>query len=181
MKKVLALLTLVTVTSTVFAQSKETTSAIVAFDATTSIDNLPKAENKTVIGALDLKSGELGFEAAVKNFAFSNPLIQEHFNGEKWMNSEAYPLFVFAGRIADLSKVNFSKNGTYTVPVSGNLSIRNVTKPISTTATLVVNGGTISASSAFSINLSDYGIKGVPIDAGKVSKQPKITVSATFK
>jgi hypothetical protein len=46
-------------------------------------------------------------------------LIQEHFNGEKWMNSEAYPLFVFAGRIADLSKVNFSKNGTYTVPVSG--------------------------------------------------------------
>lgn len=181
MKKTILFLSLVTFTATAFAQTKETTSAIVAFDASTAIDNLPKAENKTVIGALDLKTGELGFEAAVKNFAFSNPMIQDHFAGDKWMNAEKYPLFTFTGKITDLSKVNFSKNGTYTVPVEGDLTVRNVTRPLTTNATIVVKDGTINTSSSFSITLADYGITGVPIDAGKVAKQPKITVSATFK
>ena len=181
MKRAFLFLSLVTMTATVFAQTKETTSAIVAFDASTSIDNLPKAENKTVIGALDTKTGDLGFEAAVKNFAFSNPMIQEHFGGEKWMNAAAHPMFTFTGKITDLSKVNFAKNGTYKVPVSGDLTIRGVTKPLTASAILVVDGGTITATSTFMIKLADYGITGVPIDAGKVSKQPKITVSASFK
>jgi hypothetical protein len=65
---------------TATAQSKTTTSAIVSFDATTPIDALPKAENKTVVGMMDTKTGQVGFEAAVNNFAFSNPTIQQHFN-----------------------------------------------------------------------------------------------------
>lgn len=181
MKKITLFLTLVTLTAISFAQTKETTSAVVSFDATTSIDNLPKAENKTVIGELDTKTGDIGFEAAVKNFAFSNPMIQDHFNGEKWMNSGTYPLFTFIGKITDLSKVNFTKNGTYNVPVSGELTVRNVTKPVNTTAKLVVTDGTISATSSFSIKLSDYGITGVPVDAGKIAKEPKITVNAVLK
>ncbi len=181
MRKTFLFLSLITVAVTSFSQTKETTSAIVGFDATTSIDNLPKAENKTVIGEIDTKTGSIGFEAAVKNFAFSNPMIQDHFNGEKWMNSGTYPLFTFTGKITDLSKVNFSKNGTYTVPVAGDLTIRNVTKPVNTTAKLVVDGGSVNATSSFSIKLSDYGITGVPVDAGKIAKEPKITVSATLK
>ncbi len=181
MKKITLFLALITLSLASFSQTKGTTSAVVSFDATTSIDNLPKAENKTVIGELDTKTGEIGFEAAVKNFAFSNPMIQDHFNGEKWMNSGTYPLFTFTGKITDLSKVNFSKNGTYTVPVSGDLTVRNVTKPVKTTAKLVVDGGTINATSSFSIKLSDYGITGVPVDAGKIAKEPKITVSAILK
>lgn len=181
MKKTILSLSLLILTATAFAQAKETTSAVVSFDATTSVDNLPKAENKTVIAALELKTGAIGFEAAVKNFAFSNPMIQEHFNGDKWMKSATYPTFSFGGKIVDPSKVNFTKNGTYTADVTGDLTIRNVTKPLTTKATFVVNGGTITATSSFSIKLSDYGITGVPIDAGKVSKTPEIKVSATFK
>jgi polyisoprenoid-binding protein YceI len=181
MKKITLFLALITLSLASFSQTKGTTSAVVSFDATTSIDNLPKAENKTVIGEIDTKTGEIGFEAAVKNFAFSNPMIQDHFNGEKWMNSGTYPLFTFTGKITDLSKVNFSKNGTYTVPVSGDLTVRNVTKPVKTTARLVVDGGSINATSSFTIKLSDYGITGVPVDAGKIAKEPKITVSAILK
>ena len=48
MKKTILALALVAVTGSLFAQKKTTTSATVAFDASTSIDNLPKAENKTV-------------------------------------------------------------------------------------------------------------------------------------
>lgn len=43
MKKTFFILALVAITGSVFAQKKTTTSASVAFDASTSIDALPKA------------------------------------------------------------------------------------------------------------------------------------------
>lgn len=181
MKKTILFLSFVALTGSLFAQKKTTTSAIVNFDASTAIDALPKAENKTVTAAVDTKTGTVAFEATVKNFAFSNPMIQDHFNGDKWMNSDAFPKFTFKGKIADLSKVNFAKNGSYTVQVTGDLTVKDVTKPVTTEATIVVTSGTLSTTTAFSIKLADYGITGVPIDAGKVAKEPKITVSAELK
>ena len=166
-------------TLSVSAQAKTTPSAVVGFDATTQLDALPKAENKTVVGMIDTKSGQVGFEAAVNNFAFSNPTIQQHFNEERWLNSAKFPMFTFQGKITDLSKVNFSKDGSYTVPVEGTLTIKDKTNPLATTATILVKKGAINAQSAFSIKLSDYGID---VGAkGKISNEPKITVSADFK
>lgn len=181
MKKTLLILSLFTLTATAFAQKKTTTSATVAFDASTSIDALPKAENKTVIAAVDTKTGVIAFEAAVKNFAFSNPMMQDHFNGDKWLNSDTYPKFSFKGKIVDLSKVNFAKDGSYDVQVAGDLTIKDATKPVITPASISVKSGVITASTEFNIKLADYGITGVPIDAGKVAKEPKITVSAELK
>lgn len=162
-----------------FAQAKTTTSATVAFDATTPLDALPKAENKTVVAMLNTKSGEVGFEAAVNNFAFSNPTIQEHFNGERWLNSGKFPLFTFQGKITDLGKVNFKKDGTYTVPVEGTLTIKDKSNPLTTTATIVVANGALNTNSNFSFKLSDYGIN--VGTQGKIANEPKITVSADFK
>ena len=181
MKKTVLFLSFLALAGAVFAQKKTTTSATVAFDASTSIDALPKAENKTVIAAVDTKTGTVAFEATVKNFTFSNPMMQDHFNGTNWLNSDAFPKFTFKGKVADLSKVDFTKDGTYTVPVTGDLTIKGVSKEVSTPATIVVKGSTITASAGFSIKLADYGISGVPIDAGKVAKEPKITVSAELK
>jgi polyisoprenoid-binding protein YceI len=181
MKKTTLFFAFALLTTALFAQKKTTTSAIISFDATTAIDNLPKAENKTVIAAIDTKSGTIQFEAAVKNFDFSNPTIQDHFNGEKWLNSTNFPKFSFSGKIKDLSKVNFTKDGTYNVEVSGDLTVRDVTNPIVTPATLVVKDGKINATTEFSIKLEDYKISGTPINAGKVAKEPKITVLAELK
>ncbi|HEX5655437.1 MAG TPA: YceI family protein [Chitinophagaceae bacterium] len=181
MKKTFLFLSFLVIGTAAMAQKKTTTSATVAFDASTAIDALPKAENKTVIAAVDTKTGSVQFEATVKNFAFSNPKIQEHFNGDKWLHSDAHPKFTFKGKITDLAKANFTKDGTYTVPVSGDLTIKGVTKEVTTPATIVVKGEVLNATADFSIKLADYGITGVPIDAGKVAKEPKITVSAEFK
>jgi len=181
MKKTVLILALVTVTGTLFAQRKTTTSAIVAFDASTAIDALPKAENKTVIAALDTKTGSVAFEANVKNFAFSNPTIQQHFNGANWLNSDEFPTFTFKGNIVNLSSVDLTKDGTYKVDVDGKLSVKGKEQDLKTPATLVVKNGVITATSNFSFKLADYGISGAPIEGGKVAKEPKITVSADFK
>lgn len=166
--------------SAVYAQKKTTSSATVTFDATTPKDALPKATNNTVNGSINTETGAVDFEAMVASFAFSNPRIQEHFNGENWMNSKDWPSFTFRGKITKLSAVNFAKNGTYTVTVSGKLAIKDKTKEVKTPVTLVVNDGKISASTTFSIKLADFDIKGVPIDAGKVAPEPRISVSANF-
>jgi len=160
------------------AQKKTTTSAIIGFDASTAIDNLPKAENKTAVAAIDPAKSTVQFEAAIKSFAFSNPKIQEHFNQKNWMNSDEFPKATFSGVIANPKAVDFKKDGTYNVNVEGDLTIKGKTQKVSAPAIITVIGKTIKTSATFSIKLADYEIDGQPVSAGKVSKEPKITVSA---
>jgi polyisoprenoid-binding protein YceI len=181
MKKTFLILALVTLTGTLFAQRKTTTSATVAFNATTSLDHLPKAENKTVIAAIDTKTGVIQFEANVKNFAFANPTMQTHFNGDRWMNSDAFPTLSFKGNIVNASDLTLSKDGSYNATVEGTLSIRGKEQKIKVPANITVKDGVISATSDFTVKLADYEITGAPVEAGKVSKEPKISVWAEFK
>jgi hypothetical protein len=55
MKRTFILFLVLVFSATLFAQKKTTTSAVISFDASTAIDELPKAVNKTAIGALDKK------------------------------------------------------------------------------------------------------------------------------
>ncbi|MGC4103298.1 YceI family protein [Ferruginibacter sp.] len=182
MKKSILLFALVTLAGASFAQKKKiTTSATVNFDATTKLDALPKAENKTAVASLDTKSGKVAFEVTIKSFSFANPKIQEHFNSEGWMNSDKFPTATFKGSITNLSDVKFTTDGTYTATVSGDLTLHGVTKPVTTTAKIVVAGATITTTTDFSIKVADYEVNGAAIGAGKVSTDPKITVSAEFK
>ena len=180
MKKTTLILALVFSAGAVFAQKKTTSSAVVAFDATTPKDALPKAENKTVIGSIDTQTGAVAFEAGVANFAFSNPRVQEHFNGANWMNSAEYPKFTFTGKIEKPGKVNWDKNGTYKVQVDGNMIIKGISKPVKVEGTVTVADGKLKVAAKFDIKLKDYGISGQPIEAGKVAEEPKVSVTAEF-
>ncbi len=181
MKKTILFLAFITASGLLFAQKKTTTSATVSFDATTAKDALPKAENKTVFGSLDTQTGDVAFEAAVKNFSFSNPRMQEHFNSANWLNSDQFPKFTFTGKIEKMNKVKLTKDGVYKVTVNGDLTIKGTTKTTKVGGTITVAGGKINVATDFSIMLADYNISGqAPIEAGKVSKEPKISVSAEF-
>lgn len=178
MKRIILSFAVATISMITFAQKKMTTSATIAFDASTAIDDLPKAENKTAIAAVDTEKHTIQFEASIKNFAFSNPKIQEHFNEKSWMNSGEFPKATFSGVITNPSAVNFKKDGTYTANVEGDLTLKGQTRKISTPATVVVSGKTIKANATFTIKLADFFIEGTAINAGKVAREPKITVSA---
>lgn len=181
MKKTILLLSLTLLTATLFAQKKITTSATIRFDASTSIDELAKAENKTVIATLNTATGAIAFEAAVKNFAFSNPSMQNHFNGSNWLDSDKFPTFIYKGNITDLSSVNFTKDGIYQVNTEGVLTVKGVEQKMLTPATITVKGSSIVAAADFKIRLADFGITGSSIDGGKVAKEPKIAVTAELK
>lgn len=177
MKKAMLILALAT-TGSVFAQKKTTTSATVKFDATTKLDALPVAENKTVVAAIDTKAGTVAFEAQIKGFQFGNPMMQEHFNGPKWLDSEKNPTSTFKGKITNLADVKFDKDGSYTANVEGDLTIHGISKPLTGKATIVVKAGAVSTTADFSIKLADYSLGNA---GGKLADEPKITVSADFK
>lgn len=180
MKKTTIVLALVFAAGAVFAQKKTTTSATVAFDATTPKDALPKAENKTVIGSVDFSTGDVAFEANVKNFNFSNPKIQEHFNAANWMNSDQFPKFTYTGKIDNVKKIKTGKDGVYKAKVNGTMTIKGVSKPVEAKGTATVAAGKITVIADLKIKLEDFGITGQPIEAGKVAKEPVVTVSAQF-
>jgi polyisoprenoid-binding protein YceI len=181
MKRFIPFLALLLITGYSFAQKKTTTTATLSFDATTPKDALPKASNGTVIGSLDTKTGQVAFEAAVKNFSFSNPKMQEHFNGENWFKSDVFPVFTFSGKLEKPAAVKYNKNGVYKVTVKGQLTIRDVTRKEKISGTITVNNGKITVASNFSIKLKDYNITGQPIEAGKIATEPKIVLTAEFQ
>lgn len=182
MKKITLAVALLLSTCFVFAQKKTTTtSAIISFDATTSLDALPKAENKTAIASLDLKKGDVAFEVIIKNFSFTNPKMQDHFNSAGWMDSDKFPTATFKGKIKNSGEIKIRKNGTYNAEVEGDLTIHGITKPVKTTATVNITGKKISTKTEFKIKLEDYKINGSSIAAGKVAKEPTISIAADFK
>jgi polyisoprenoid-binding protein YceI len=181
MKRTLLFLACIIATGSIFAQKKTTTSGTVNFDATTGLDQLPKAQNKTVIVAIDATKGTIAFEVPVKNFTFGNPRIQEHFNGPNWLDSEKYPIATFIGTLTNLSAINFTKDGSYDADVEGDLTIHGVTRPVKTKGKITVNGKTVSATADFAVKLADYNIDGPQVSAGKISKEPRITVSANLQ
>ena len=77
--------------------------------------------------------------------------------------------------------INFDKDGTFTANVEGDLTMHGETKPVKTTATFKVKDKVITATADFTVKLEDYKINGGAIAAGKVAKEPKISVVADFK
>jgi polyisoprenoid-binding protein YceI len=178
MKKTTLLLALTVSAGALFAQKKTTTSATVKFDAATPADAMPVAENKTVIAAIDTKTGTVAFEAQVKGFTFSNAMMQEHFNSAKWFDSEKNPTSTFNGKITNLGDIKFDKDGSYNASIEGDLTMKGISKPLTGKAVIVVKAGSIHATSDFTIKLTDYSVSNA---GGKLADEPKISVSSDFK
>lgn len=141
-----------------FAQAKYgTRSGHISFHSDAKVEKI-EAHNYKVAAVIDAASGAMEFSLNMKGFEFEKSLMQDHFN-ENYVESDKFPKATFKGSITDISKASFTKDGTYTVNVSGKLTIHGVTKDVKTTGTITVKGGKINAASTFNVAVKDYGIK----------------------
>ena len=138
-----------------------------------------KGDNNQVVGLLDISTGEMVFQALIKSFHFDRALMEEHFN-ENYMESDKFPKALFKGKIANLSSVNFSKNGTYEVTVDGDLTIHDVTNKISTKGTIEIVTGGINANSKFNVVPEDYKINIPGVVRDKIDKNLVVTVTMKY-
>jgi polyisoprenoid-binding protein YceI len=155
-----------------------TKNGYIGFFSHTSMEDI-KGDNNQVVGALDINTGDMVFQALIKSFHFDRALMEEHFN-ENYMESDKFPKSVFKGKITNLASVDFSKNGTYNVTVEGDLTIHDVTNKISTKGTLEVISGGINANSKFNIIPEDYKINIPGVVREKIDKSLEVTVSMKY-
>lgn len=180
MKKLIVLLAIAVLgTTSAFAQDYLTRNGKISFHSSTPIEDID-AVNNEVVSTINTKTGEFAFRVAILGFKFDAVDMQKHFNGETYMNSAKYPKASFTGKITDLSKVDFSKDGTYNVNVSGNLTIKDVTKPITATGTITVKDGKITAKSEFKIKRAEYNVTGEAIHEKKIGQVITIKVDCTY-
>lgn len=176
-KRTLLLLALLWMGSpALFAQKYLTRTGQVSFLASTPLENINPVNNESA-AIIDAATGDIIMETLIKGFKFRVALMQEHFN-EEYMESDKFPKASFRGKIADLDKVNFSKDGTYQVHVSGKLTMHGVTRDVSMPASIKVNGNDITASSVFSVKPEDYRITIPSLVKDKIAKTVQINVNA---
>lgn len=144
--------------STVQAQKKKAKNGKATLYSKTAAEDI-RAESNNVTSNLNPSDGKMVFVVPVQSFKFKKRLMQKHFNQPRFMDSKQYPKIKFVGKISNLSEVNFSKDGKYNVEVSGNMTIRGTTKPLTAKGTLTVEGGTIKGYSKFIVkNIGAYGV-----------------------
>jgi polyisoprenoid-binding protein YceI len=147
----------------------------IKFFSTTPAENI-EANNTASVSTINKESGEVVYSVPMQGFEFEKALMQKHFNSADFLNTQTYPKAKFKGRIANLSTVNFAKDGVYPVEVDGDLTIKEVTKPVKEKGTITVKGNAVEVQSKFNITLADYGISFV---AGKPSTNIAKTVEVT--
>ena len=141
-----------------------------------------EANNTTSVGTINQKTGEVVFSVPMQGFEFEKSLMQKHFNSDKFLDTKAHPKAKLKANIINIDQVDFTKDGTYSVDVEGELTIKDVTKSVKENGTLTVNGNAIELQSKFEITLADYGIsfiKGKP--STNIAKTVEVTVQAEYQ
>jgi YceI-like domain len=160
------------------AQKFYTKNGLVSFFSATKMEDI-KADNNQVLCVLNSQTGDLQFSILNTGFHFKKALMEEHFN-ENYIESAKYPKSSFKGTVADISKVNFTQEGTYPVTVKGDLSIHDVTKKITEKGSVIIKGGKINVSSKFMATLADYNIKIPGAVKNNISETIEITVNCNL-
>ena len=178
MKRLIVLFFLLNLVLALNAQKYMTKNGFIGFYSHTPMEDI-KAENNQVVGALDITTGEMVFQALIKSFHFDRALMEEHFN-ENYMESDKIPKSVFKGKITNLAAVDFTKNGKYEVTVEGDLTIHDVTNKISTKGTIEVVTEGINANSKFNIVPEDYKITIPGVVREKINKNLEVTIAMKY-
>ncbi|KAA5534842.1 YceI family protein [Taibaiella lutea] len=159
-----------------FAQKYLTRTGQISFTASTPLETINPVNNESAT-ILDGATGDVIVETLIKGFKFKITLMQEHFN-EEYMESDKFPKASFRGKITDINKVDFAKDGTYQVHVNGKLTMHGVTRDISIPANIKVTGNDITVTSTFSVAPEDYQISIPSLVRNKIAKTVQISMNA---
>ena len=180
MKRLITLILFSTVSILGFSQSVfMTRNGQVSFFSKTQMENI-EGTNNEVTSMIDTSKGDIVFAVLVKSFRFEKALMEEHFN-ENYLESTKFPKATFQGKFTNTQSINFTKDGTYTATVEGDLTMHGVKQRQTATGTITVKNGKISAVSTFTIKLADYKIERPSLVADKISETIEIRVNCQYE
>ena len=140
------------------------------------IENI-EAINKSTKPILNPAKGEVAVKVTIKGFEFTSTTMQEHFN-EKYMESDKYPYATFAGKVNET--IDYKKNGTNKVTITGKLDMHGVTKERTIDGTVTIKDGEISFDSKFTVALKDHNIEIPSLVAQNIAETVDVTIKTTL-
>ncbi len=177
---ILAVVVISLTSITASAQKLVSSTTHFKFFSTTPAEDI-EANNYKAVGTIETSTGDLIFSVPMQSFEFEKSLMQEHFNSKKFLDTKTNPKAKLVGKITDLSKVDFTKDGSYPIDVTGDLTINGVTNAINEKATISITDGKIALISKFNLTLNDYKIafkSGKP--STNIAKTVEVTVNANY-
>jgi polyisoprenoid-binding protein YceI len=153
----------------------------IKFFSSTPVEDI-EANNYTSVSTINPTTGDVVFSVPMQSFEFEKALMQQHFNNEHFLETNVYPKSKFKGIIINLNKINFTKDGVYQAEIEGELTIKDIKKPVKLVGSIEVKGKTLIINSVFNITLADYGIAFDESEmvSTKIGKSIKITVLAEY-
>ena len=97
----------------------------------------------------------------------------------RWLESEKFPQAVFTPTKIETLPSSYTEGQDYTFKVSGDLKVREVTKPVTFDVTARLTGDTLSGSAVTTILLSDFGVGPISI-GGMLNTEDKAKLTLQF-
>ena len=139
-----------------------------------------EAHNNQAVSILDVESGEIVASMLMKSFNFRKALMEEHFN-ENYIESNKYPKSTFKGKVTNIDQLDVTKNGNYTLDVTGELTLHGVTRKIDLKADAVVEEGTIKAKAVFRLVVKDFNIEVPGLVRNNLAETVEVTVLFNYQ
>ena len=135
-----------------------------------------QATSQELKGILNIEERTFAFSVDIQSFqGFNSPLQREHFN-ENYMESHQYPKATFTGKI--IEKIDFTKNGKYTIRAKGKLKIHGVEEERIIKSEIDFKDEKFKIRSWFSVLLKEHNLKIPKIVHQKIAEEIEVTIEA---
>jgi len=141
------------------------------------------ANNYEVSGAINKANGEVVISLPVQSFQFEKTLMQEHFNSSNFMDSKQFPKITFKGKIDNYSAAALIQGGKFDLTVTGDITIKGTSKPLTAKAIILINGNKITVHTVFMVDqIGSFGV-GKPKGSKKhnVADDIEVTYDAVYE
>jgi hypothetical protein len=138
-----------------------------------------RGTNHKVKSAYDHSSGKIQFSVLVNDLYFEKAIIQEEFNNYI-VKSGQFPLATFNGVIENNTLIDLTRKGIYSTTISGNLSLKGVTKRITTSGSFIVTDKKATGVATFYAKPQDFNIMIPDYLKDEISEKIKINISIEY-
>ena len=151
----------------------------ISFYSEAKLENID-AKNSNTKPVMDTKSGKISIKVSMRAFKFKSGFMEEHFN-ENYVESDKYPHAIFEGKIKDNDKIDYAKDGEYSVVCEGKMTLHGQTKDISAPGKIIIKNNLITIDSKFKLALADYKIEIPAQRLANISETVDVTVKAEME
>jgi polyisoprenoid-binding protein YceI len=148
------------------------------------LPNMAVGKTKAISGELELSldgqpTGTIRTVSVDLRTLTSDSPRRDNIIRERWLQSNKYPLATFVSTQVDGAPASYTEGQEVRFTITGDMTIRDVTKPVTWDVTGKLQGDTITGTATTKILMKDFGFD-PPAIAGVLTVRDGVTLKLTF-